>query len=236
MAYNNSSSSFISFGIPQRNKYDAILLTIYFVILAISSTTLNGLVMYLTRKHHQLQEPRMYVRVAYAAFDMAFAIVNALHFVIEFNIPTIPVWLKCLSGDIVTGCFFATSQLTAFIALERYFYFCKPMAYSRIFTLRLIVMTSITIFVTTQAYFVVKGLFYDRNVQSVMAMCGFKYPFLHNLISLLILVLPAAAVTVFSIYNIIGLVKNMNANVSAFPNGSNTEPMLRKNAAKHGLR
>ena len=59
----------------------------------------------------------MYVRVAYAAFDMTFAIVNALHFVIEFNIPTILVRLKCLSGNIVTDCFSGTAQLTVLIVL-----------------------------------------------------------------------------------------------------------------------
>ena len=143
------------------NELEFMLVTSYLILLVVSSLILNGLVIYLTRKHTQLQEARMFVRVAYAIYDILFAIGTAMHYIIILHFQHIPVWIKCTTGTFMLALLFGTAQLTAFIALERYFYFCKPMVYGRLFNLRFISIATVIIFTITQLYVFLIEIIFD---------------------------------------------------------------------------
>ena len=215
-----------------------IILLAYAILLAVCSTFLNGMVIYLTQKYEQLRVPRMYTRMAYAAFDILFALSSAIHYIVATQfIDGVPVIVKCFTGDFTIAMFFGTTQLTAFIALERYFYFCKPMLYNRYFTLRSITVVSIVIFAISQGYMFIKEFLFGREIQPLIGMCSFTHPVFHNIGNLLIFILPAVVVTIFSIFNIIKLMRAISIQPSSFPNkAANSEPMLRRRAAKKGLR
>ena len=215
---------------------DTIFITFFIITLTLCSNVLNGMVIYLTQKYATLQEPRMYVRIAYAFFDILYATSFFLHDMVINYMANVPVKIKCLTGDVVTALFFGTIQLTAFIALERYFYFCKPMLYNRIFSLRSITITAISIFVITQTYVLAWNLFYDKEMQTLIRYCGFKQPFLPSSMAFLILVCPAVSVTLFSILSIIRLLNKIEPTPIEISNMVNTEPALRRKAVTHGLR
>ena len=210
--------------------------TVYFILLAICSMQLNGMSIYLTLKYDQLRVARMYIRVAYAIIDILFAISMAIHYTIVFNFPHVSTLTLCLIGDFVFGLFYSTTQLTAFIALERYFYFCKPMVYYQYFNSRSISNTSVLIFVISQGYFIIKEIMYGRKMIPLIGMCIFPYSVVHNLTNLLIFVLPAVIITLFSIYKIMRLLCKISVHPSTVSNAVYSEPMLRRRAAKKGLR
>ena len=222
----------------ENSTTDKIILSIYFITLAILSVSLNGLVIYLTKKHHQFHEASMYVRAGYSSFDIVFATSMMLHYLLNLHATQVPPIVTCLTGDLAIAMFFGTTQLTAFIALERYFYFCKPLKYHRYFNLKSIVTTVLVIFVTTQVYVYVKEVLYGRDLQPLIGMCVFTHPTFHNISNLLIFVLPAATVTCFSIYKIKKLLRKIAASAphGLYPSEGITEPVLRRKAAKKSLR
>ena len=236
----NTTDSLIANGHDNDLQYvshvDEIPLTVYFIFLALISTSLNGLSIYLTQKYDQLRVPHMYTRMAYAVFDIVFAISMAIHYSIAFQFPNAPKLAKCLTGDFCIALFFGTTQLTAFIALERYFYFCKPMVYDQYFSFRSIAISSLLIFLITQGYVIIKEFLYGRELQPLIGMCVFTFPVFHNISNLLIFVLPAVVVTLFSICKIINLLRNISVHPSVIPNATYSEPMLRRRPARKGLR
>ena len=211
-------------------------LTVYVILFAICSTALNGMSIYLTQKYDRFRVPHMYTRVAYASFDILLAISYAVHYVIAFQFPKAPVLFKCLTGDFAIAMFFSTTQLTAYISLERYFYFCKPMVYNQYFSIRTIAFTSLAIFTITQGIVFVKEFLFGREFQPLIAMCVFTQPVYHNISNLMIFVLPAVVLTLFSVYKIIKLMRKINVHPSHLPNGEFSEPVLRRKAAMKGLR
>ena len=102
-------------------------LTVHFISFAICSTALNGMSIYLTQKYDRFRVPHMYTRVAFALFNIRFVISYAVHYVIALQFPNTPVLFNCLTGDFTIAMFFSITQLTVYVSLEHYFYFCKPM-------------------------------------------------------------------------------------------------------------
>ena len=75
------------------------------------------------------------------------------------------------------------------------------------------------------------------NFKPLIGMCSFTHPVFHNIGNLLLFVLPAVLVTIFSIFKIIKLMRAISIQPSSFPNkAANSEPILRRRAAKKGLR
>ena len=220
-------------------EIENISLTVYFILFATCSTGLNGMSIYLTLKYDKLRVPHMYTRMAYASIDILFALSYVLHYVIALHFPDVPLLVKCLTGDFTIAMFFSTSQLTAYIALERYFYFCRPMAYTRYFSIRSITLTSLAIFIITNGIVYGKELLFGRDFQPLIAMCVFTHPLIHNITNLLIFFLPAVVITVFSIYKIIRLMQQIHVDsmtTRSLAYACVSEPMLRRRAAKKGLK
>ena len=217
------------------HEMDKTYLTIYLIILAMFSVLLNGMSIYLTQRYDQLRIPHMYIRIAYATFDIIFVLSMVIHYVIVFQFPKVPLLVKCLTGDFCIALFFGTTQLTGFIALERYFYFCRPMVYNQYFTLRSIALVSSFIFLITQAYVFIIKFANIRKIQPIIGMCIITNP-THNMTNLLIFVVPAIIVTMFSVLKIIQLLRKNNVHPNNYANETYSEPQLRRRAAKKGLR
>ena len=216
-------------------EMDKTYLTAYLIFLATLAILFNGMSIYLTQRYDQLRVPHMYIRIIYAMFDIIFALLMIIHYIIVFQLPNVPILIKCLTGDFCMAQFFGTTQLTAFIALERYCYFCKPMVYNQVFTFRSISLISLFIFTITQGYFIITEFVYERKMQPLIGICISTYP-IHNMSNLFIFVLPAVVITLFSIYKIMRLLRIININPNTSTNITHSEPMLRRRAAKNGLR
>ena len=223
-------------------QIDQLFMTIYFLNLSISAILLNAVVIYLTRKYKQFHEAYMYVRAGYSCFDIAFALSSVLHYVTHVNIDGIPLWVSCVSSDYRIGTFFGTIQLTAFIALERYFFFCRPYVYQRYFTLKSTVSVVIAIFLITQGYSFGTEIIFGRVFQPLLSMCVFENQSRHNLVQILVFFLPAMICTCFSVFKILKLMRsvgnaagNAGEAMAGHPAGV-SEFALRRKAAKKALR
>ena len=58
----------------------------------------------------------------------------------------------------------------------------------------------------------------------------------HNMTNLLIFVVPAIIVTMFSVFKIIQLLRKINVHPNKYAHETYSEPQLRRRAAKMGLR
>ena len=220
------------------NLADKICLSIYLIFALILSTIANGLVIYLTNKYEQMREPYMYIRAVYAGFDIALAWGLAPQFLLNINFDNIPERVTCLGTDFGIGIFFATAQLTAYIALERYVYFCKPMLYHRYFNKKSITAVAGVIFMVTQGYVYVTEFLYGREIQPLFSICQLSQQGSQSLIQLVIFFVPAMVCTGFSAFRIHALMKSVQDNQLGVMGSLQklSEPVLRRKAAKKALR
>ena len=209
----------------------------YFAVISICSVFLNGLFIYITTKYHQFHKPYMYIRIAYAVIDIVFPLACFIHISINVHIE-VPPWVTCSGGYVLIGLFFSALQFTAFIAIERYFFFCKPFRYQYYFNSRSVLITTIAIVTITQIYIFGRGIFIERKLNPIHLICTLLNSPLSNMINILICVVPALSCTVFSTIKIMGLMKSLsNVQPHRTPeNQAATEPFVRKKAAKKGLR
>ena len=218
--------------------WEKLVILIYGLFILLFGTAANCLVLLLTARHKKFHEPYMYIRAAYAVIDILFAwfsipIVFANLFLDEGTIPT---WLSCYFSAIGIGMFLCTVHLTSLIALERYFFFCHPFLYERIFRLKIIAATCIIMIALTQAYMVSTEVYYGRELQFVLLMCQLDDPF-HNTFQTVVWVLASLVIVVFSIVNIQCMIGNLEKN-EVFPANhvNNMEPTLRKKAGRRAIK
>ena len=82
--------------------------------------------------------------------------------------------------------FLSTVHLTTLIALERYCYFCHPMKYQQLFSLKSISITCVSIVLATQIYVFGSEITSGREFQLVMLVCQHRGDF-HAKVQVLIL-------------------------------------------------
>ena len=219
-------------------QIDHILMSVNFCLLSIFAISLNVFVIVLTRKYPRFHQPYMYVRAGYSCFDIAFALSMTIHHLIHVVFDNVPLWLSCFSSDYQIGTFLGTVQLTAFIALEIYFFFCRPYVYQRYFTLKSTVCTVIAISLIAQGYSFGTSLISGRVFQPLFSMCLVENQGIHGLIQFLVFFLPAMVCTVFSVFRIFKLMSRVDAIAAgqAMPEISVSEQSLRRRAGKKALR
>ena len=224
--------------ISTTNNDNHLFFMYYFVVISIISVFLNGIFVYLTTKHHQFHEAYMYIRKAYAVIDIVFPLACLIHISINVNIEAVPPCVTCTGGYVIIGLFFSALQFTAYIAIERYIFFCKPFRYQHYFNYRSILITTTAIVTITQTYIFGRGIFVERKLNPLHMICTPVNSPLSNTVNILICVIPALSCTVFSTIKIIGLINSLS-NVQPHetqPYRATTEPFLRKKAVKKGLR
>ena len=174
----------------------------------------NGIVLYLTKKYHQFHSAGMYVRAGYAFVDMLTALFLIIHSnlrlaTLEFNedLEEITCWVASLMG----GLFFATVQMTAIIAIERYYYFCEPMKYPRYFTLATITLATFSVLAISEGYMIFTQIFIGRETPSYFNSCRLADQSFHKRIQILVFFVPAMACTAFSIYKIARLIRTLSS-------------------------
>ena len=194
-----------------KNQLDIINLSVYSALIAAASVTLNGIFIFLVNKHKRFQKANMYCLVI------------------------------CIAGNIAIALFFSTLEFTAYIALERYCFFCKPHSYQRYFNARSIAVTSVSIIAITQTYVHVKYATTERIFQPLYGMCISPDQSFHNRMNLAVFILPAAICTCFSIYKIqmtIRRISNRRTRQSTLNETENnlTDSKAMKQELKRGLR
>ena len=200
--------------------------------IAILGCLFNGIILYLTHRYIQFHTPFMYVRAAYASLDFissALSVaVSLLRYFYNGDFDRIACWISTIG----LGVFFATIQMTAFIAIERYVYFCKPMSYPRYFTAKSIAIFTCSFCIIGEAYTVGTELLIGRVTHRYFNVCQLPGQRSQGLFQFCIFFAPAIACTLFSIRKIKQLMKEKRA----FESVKDIEPILRKKAGKMALR
>ena len=133
----NSTNEIITTSeLPDTFAYDPIRLFIfitYFTIGGLITLIGNGLVVFLTAIHAQFHEPYMYIRAAFSILDLAGLLIQMPFIMLHMFGHQNPERVWCLFSSVSSGLWLSTVHLTAYLALERYFYFCRPLIYIRIF-------------------------------------------------------------------------------------------------------
>ena len=164
----------------------------------------NGIVIYLTKKYYQFNNSAMYVRAAYAFMDIFLGISLIIHSCLKLF--TDAERLDCWVANIGGAVFLSTIQMTAIIAVERYFYFCEPMKYPRIFTLKTITGLTIGVLAISEGYMISTEIFIGRKSPSFLSSCQLEGQSYQKLLQLLVFFIPAMASTCFSIFKITKLI------------------------------
>ena len=176
-------------------------MTIYLTLVLITCSFLNGAVIYLTKRYHQFHSPYMYVKSTCALLDIMFAWGLIPHIVINDHIgDQLQSRIMCFSSVFGLGAFFSTAQFTAFVALERYFYFCRPFLYKRLFTLQSVIAATSTVFMFTQIYVFSTEIIFERELQPLVAMCQLSAQGIHSATQFCLFAVPPIIATIFSIH------------------------------------
>ena len=223
---------------PAINNIYHFMLMSYLGVISVCSFILNGLFIYLTSKYHQFHEAYMYIRKAYAIIDMIFPLMCLVQYLVNFYVQDVPSWLTCSVGYVIVGLFYSTLQFTAYIAIERYFFFCKPFRYQRYFNVQSVSITSIAIVALSQVYVFGRGVFFERKPNPLLMLCTPLNEPLSIVVNILICVIPALTCTLFSAFNILSLMKSL---ASVQPHGAvqyqvTTESFIRRKAVKKSLK
>ena len=170
--------------------------------ISVSALVANGIVLYLTWKYKQFHTPFMLVRAAYTTMDFITSCIGVPFSILRYLSYRDMLEITCYLTNIGAGVFFASAQLTAFIAIERYYYFCKPMKYPRYFTPKSIIFFTIAFCMVGEAYMFVTDLIIGRVTYEFFSLCHLPAQTWNNIFQLTIFVAPAITCTLFSVYNI----------------------------------
>ena len=207
------------------------------LVILLIGTMLNGLVICLTMQRSQFHHGYMYVKSAYALIDMFFlwAIIPPvliLRFTPETNLRHL-----CLYSNLGKGLFFAQSQIMTLIAIERYFFFCRPMIYERMFSLKNISITTFILVIISLIYTFTYEVLYPRQMNPVVPICQLKDE-RHSLLQIFLFFMPSVCAIWFSKIKIWRLLKQLERQNHVLPKtlNSDSEPRLRLKAVRIGLR
>ena len=213
---------------------DSIILFVIANSIAITACIANGVVLYLTKKYYQFHCSPMYVRAAYALMDILASILLIIHSILRVFVNDMEA-ITCWIASISSGIFFSTIQMTAIIAIERYYFFCEPMKYPRYFTSRSITCLTITVIFISEAYMITTQIFIGRKTPYYYASCRLEGQSFHKTLQFLIFFLPAIVCTGFSIYKIARLIaKDRRAIAPGLP--ANEEIVRRNVVGRKTLR
>ena len=201
----------------------------FVTVIASIGLLLNGLALYLTWKHKQFHKSSMYVRLSYVILDFATALCSILHSVITHFITDTTV--ICLFSNTVLGLFLSTIQFTAFNAIDRYYYFCRPMIYKRVFTTKVIIIISSTILLLCFGYIGATELIIGRRKIPNVILCQLPNQQFYNQIQFFLFFLPCIVCTLISIQKIKTLLDNFRR---ISPNS--TKHKAKKETGKQALR
>ena len=146
----------------------------------------------------------MYIRAAYASMDLLWSISLILQSFLKVfeDVERLTCWISSIGA----GIFFANIQMTAIIAIERYYYFCEPMKYPRYFTSKSITCFVIGVLVIAESYMISTELLIGRKTPNHFSSWRLENQEKHKLLQLLVFFVPAAACTCFSVFSISRLI------------------------------
>ena len=242
----NSSSSFendnesitvANLGIDLNSYYDylnvdRLIVIILSLFVSIVGCFLNLLVVFLTTKYDQFHCASMYVRAAYAIIDFSSGIIVILFAISRLFGEFERLW--CWFSGIGAGLLYAASNLTALVAVERYFYFCEPMKYARFFTLKSITFATLMICLIAEGYTLSTEIIVGRQRPETTSICRLENQVLHKVLQLVIFFLPAIVCTCFSIYKIGTLINKTRHSIA--PSNEEGEMKMKQRVGRKTLR
>ena len=212
---------------------------ILFCFISSIGVIFNGLLFCLIWKHKGFHQPYMYVRLVYIILDFFFALTVIFQSV--FNGVGVFGRINCFISLLTYGFYFMTIQFTAYLAVERFFYFCKPMVYPRYFTGRSIISITTLIFVLCFGYLIATEILIGRVKHANVNTCTLPNQRFHSVMQWFVFFIPAivcTCVSAFKIKKLLTQLENLpHATPPSFPTGSdNFGPVVRQKTGKKALR
>ena len=228
-------------GIQTGSKETALevsLFALVFIVLILWVYISNGLTIYLMVTNERFKNPGNYVKCAYAVDDIlmnTFASVFHLSVLLSRYRISLPV---CRAGSSITiGIGYSSIYFPSFVAVERYFFFCRPFQHARFFTLKSIIGVSCVLILIPMVWSIAIGQHSPRFFSSTALICQLPNPQAWVWPDMVLFLAPAILATTFSIAMIRRLQSRAQARVEPLTSnqhGSQVKDQL--GSIKKGIR
>ena len=185
----------------------------------------NVFLLYVIKKEPQLHTPQYMVLSSYMICDLIYintAIVPMIVLVIGNYATFIPVGICQCVTTVSTGVFFSMAHMVGYMAYERFVVFFRPLTYTRYFSPKKIIVTSMIIHLIGQVYAGISMITVGRVMVTTALNCqpraaGLVYL---NPITTIFFFMPPACMSGYVLARLTALISKHKAQVSALPSGS----------------
>ena len=209
-------------GIQTGSKETALevaLFALLFIVLILWVYIGNGLVIYLMVTNERFKNPGNYVKCAYAIADIlmnTFTNVFMLSVILSRYTISLPVCRAISSVAIGIG--YSTFYFPSFVAVERYFFFCRPFQHARFFTLKSIISISCVLILIPLVWSIAIDQHTPRFFSSTALICQLPDPQAWLWPQVALFFAPPLLATTFSIAMIRRMLSRAQARVGPLAN------------------
>ena len=155
---------------------EKVIISCYLALVVGFSTFLNSSIIYFAIKYSQFHKPCMLIRASQALVNL-FAIWSmSVGIILNIFFKELPVLLRCTWSALTLGFYITSLLLVNAIAIERYYFFCKPFKYLQVFSFK-------TIFIVTFIFIIIPQILCCSHLlessrigwRPIVYLCLFKY-------------------------------------------------------------
>ena len=235
----NGTAETMDFDLVEQNQETKLGITLFSLVMISLILWIyigNGLAIYLMVTNERFKNPGNYVKCAYAVNDVLMNTFANPFMLANLLLPApgdVPRAL-CRLLSALAICFnFSTMYMTTLVAVERYFYFCRPFQYTRIFTVKSIVGISCVLTLIPLLWAVATDLDTPRQLSTAVLLCQLKDARAHIPLQVCLFLGPSILGIIFSTTMIRRLQTRAQSRVEPFPN---THPTVEAGSIKKGIR
>ena len=215
------------------------LFALLFIVLILWIYIGNGLTIYLTVTNERFKNPGNYVKCAYAVVDnLANTFSNAFGLSVLLSRYTVSHPVCRAFSALGIGFGYSTIYFPSFVAVERYFFFCRPFQHARFFTLKSIIGISSVLILIPIVWSIVADLQTPRLLSPTIMLCQLPNPGTQLVQQVCLFLAPSVTVTILGIVMIRRLQIRAQAPVEPLANSQHGGPQVNNQmrSIKKGIR
>ena len=136
MSINNSLAHNFTEGSYAYSNTEKVIISCLISLTFGFSTFLNSSIIYFAIKHRQFHKPCMFIRGSHALINICAIWSLSVGIILNIFFDELSVLLRCTWSALTLGFHITSLLLLNAIAIERYFFFCKPFKYLQVFSFK----------------------------------------------------------------------------------------------------